>query len=90
MKKAILICALILSLVLCSCNMGVIGAYAFTHVYVETYKTEGRCFDVKMWTDSSSGVEVLTEDGVSMFLSEGTYILVSDNDGCPFCCEVEE
>ena len=87
MKKVILICTLVLCLLLCSCgNMQIIGEYAYHHVFVETYKTEGRCFDVEKWTESeSSGIEVLTEDGFSMFCSEGTYVMVSEKEHCPFC-----
>ena len=92
MKKIILICVLAVFLLLCSCgNMQIIGEYKYTHIYVETYKTKGRCFGVERWTDNESGgIEVLTEDHGSMFLSEGTYILISDKDKCPFCGEVEE
>lgn len=92
MKKIIFICALAVCLMLCSCgNMQVFGEYTYTHVYVETYKTEGRCFDVEKWTESeASGIEILTEDHGSMFLSEGTYILFSEKESCPFCREVKE
>lgn len=91
MIRIILICTLVLCLMLCSCgNMQLIGEYTYSHVYVETYKTDGHCYDVKKWTDSESGIEVLTEENGSMFLSEGTYILVSDKDRCPFCAEEKE
>ena len=36
-----------------------------------------------MWYDNSKGIEVLTSECGSLFLSEGTYIMYSDT--CPLC-----
>lgn len=87
MKKIVcLLISIAIILTLCSCgNWNLIGEYNYTHVYVETYKTEGRCYSIETWTDSESGIEVKTKSNGSMFLSEGTYILFSDADGCPYC-----
>jgi hypothetical protein len=37
------------------------------------------------WYESSTGIEVLTKEAGSMYLSEGTYILLEGDKGCPFC-----
>lgn len=87
MRKILcLLTVIAMIMILCSCgNWDLIGEYTYTHVYVETYKSEGHCYKIKTWTDSSQGIEVLTEENGSMFLSEGTYILFSDADSCPYC-----
>ena len=58
------------------------GNYTFKKVHVDTYHNTG-CFTIKNWHDSTSGIEVDTEEVGSLFLSEGTYIMVEDE--CPFC-----
>ena len=81
----ILIIITAITLTLVSCNMRFVGKYTFEHVYVETYKTEGHCYTVKKWTDSQSGIEVETKEAGTMFISEGNYILISDESKCPYC-----
>lgn len=85
MKKIIAIgMVLILIGALCACaNMSMgIGSFEFNKVHVDTYNYSG-CFTVMKWYDSETGVEVKTKEAGSMFLSEGTYFLISDD--CPFC-----
>ena len=86
MKRVIAIIALVLIMVLCFCGCGNmslgLGNHEFNKVHVDTYHYSG-CLEVKKWYDSENGIEVRTEDGESLFLSEGTYMLVEDE--CPFC-----
>ena len=70
---------------LCGCgNMSMgFGNYEYNKVHVDTFNHYG-CFDVEKWYDNETGgIEVKTKEVGSMFLSEGTYFLVSDD--CPFC-----
>jgi len=92
MKKSFFMFTLTLALLLLltSCNMQIIGDFSYSHIYLETYKTEGQCYDITNWTDSNTGIEVKTKEHGTLFLSEGTYILVGDSDKCPFCSEVKE
>ena len=89
MKKFLIIAmALVLiCLTLTSCgNMSLgIGEYTFTHIHI-TNHTEGHCLEVEKWYDSEGGgIEVKTKDGGAFFVSEGSYILISDKSDCPFC-----
>lgn len=89
MKKFLIIAmALVLiCLTLTSCgNMSLgIGNYTFTHIHITDY-TEGYCLEVEKWYDSEGGgIEVKTKNGGAFFVSEGSYILISDKDDCPFC-----
>lgn len=85
MKKIfITLLAIALCLALTSCgNMSLgPGRYTFEKVHVETYHNTG-CFTVESWHDAETGIEVKTKEVGSMFLSEGTYIMIEDE--CPFC-----
>lgn len=63
------------------------GNYNFEKVHVDTYHFSG-CFTIEKWHENEgSGIEVLTEEAGSMFLSEGTYVLIEGNKECPFCAE---
>lgn len=87
MKKLLAITlVIIMTLSLCACgNMSMgLGTYDFTHIHFSD-SLEGHCVDISKWYDDSTGVEILTVDGGSIFLSEGTYIMFSDSDCCPFC-----
>lgn len=42
-----------------------------------------RCLTVESWHDNTTGIEIKTKECGSMFLSEGTYILLEDT--CLFC-----
>ena len=84
-KKIIWLLAviLILAVVFTGCNVSMgLGNYEYNKVHVDTYHYSG-CLKVDKWYDNSTGIEVKTEDGESLFLSEGTYMLVEDE--CPFC-----
>lgn len=80
--------ALLLGLVplLTSCgnlNIG-LGNYTFNAVHISTY-IKNVDIPIKSWKDDDTGIEVKTEDYGSIFLSEGTYILISDMGKCPIC-----
>ena len=60
------------------------GNYTFTHVHFSD-ATEGYCGTVEKWYDNETGVEATTKEYGSMFLSEGSYIMFSDQDKCPYC-----
>lgn len=87
MKKIIatllIICA---AIGLCACgNMSMgFGTYDFSHVHFSD-NLEGHCASVEVWYDDSTGIEVLTKEHGSIFLSEGTYILFSTAEQCPYC-----
>lgn len=84
MKKIFSILVIvILIFVLCSCNMSMgFGNFEFKKIHIDTYNYSG-CFTVEKWHDNSTGIEVKTKEAGSMYFSEGTYFLISDD--CPFC-----
>lgn len=86
MKKIIVILAiLMLSITLCACgNQSLFGNYTFKHIHFFTY-TDAYCATIDEWTDASTGIEVLTDEYGSMFLSEGSYIMMESSKDCPFC-----
>lgn len=81
----------ILALVMClgllvGCGNMALGMGNFTYkkVHVDTHNYSG-CLTIEKWHDNSAGIEVETEEAGSIFLSEGTYILLEGDEGCPFC-----
>lgn len=87
MKKVIcvILVAILLCVSLCACNMNVgIGNYSFKHVHFAV-GNEGHCADVISWCDNELGCEVKTEQHGSLYLSEGSYIMVESADTCPYC-----
>lgn len=84
--RIIAIIALVIIIAVCFCGCGNmslgLGSYEFNKVHVDTYHYSG-CLEVEKWYDVSTGIEIRTENGESLFLSEGTYMLVEDE--CPFC-----
>ena len=85
-KLTILTLTILMIITMCSCgNMKAFGEFEFEHIYVETYKTEGQCFDMVGWVDTATGVEVEVEDGYTMFVAEGNYIMFTDAEKCHFC-----
>lgn len=89
MKKLFaLLLALLLCLSLAACgNMSLgLGNFEFDKVHITTYDYSG-CVEVDKWYNNETGIEIKTPDG-SLYLSEGSYILVEDN--CPVCDKVEE
>ena len=85
MKKiGIILLILVLGITLSACgNMSMgFGNFEFNKVHIDTYNYSG-CFTIEKWYDNSTGIEVKTKEAGSMYLSEGTYFLISDD--CPFC-----
>ena len=86
MKKilavALLVAMAIITLTGCG-NQGGFGSYTFNRVHIFTHDGHDRCLKVERWYESNTGIEVLTEEYGSLFLSEGTYMLCRDK--CPIC-----
>lgn len=76
-----LIAVMVATFVGCNVSPGM-GSLEFNKIHVDTYHYSG-CLEVDKWYETSTGIEVKTEDGESIFLSEGTYIMIEDE--CPFC-----
>ena len=78
----VLIAVMVVTFVGCgNASLGM-GSYEFNKVHVDTYHYSG-CLEVDKWYEASTGVEIKTKSGESMYLSEGTYIMIEDE--CPFC-----
>lgn len=92
MKKFIITVLLIAVFigVLAGCGNMSFGAGNFTYekIHVDTHNYSG-CFTVEKWHENPTGVEVKTKEVGSMYLSEGTYIMLDGNMGCPFCEAME-
>ena len=58
------------------------GNFEYNKVHVDM-PNGATCLEVEEWFESSSGVEVKTKEVGSIFLSEGTYIMLEG--ACPFC-----
>ena len=87
MKKfVVLIMMLILtlfSLGLGGCNISCSpGNYNYNRVHISVGGKE-LCKEILNWHDNEIGCEVTLKDGNSLYLSEGTYILIKDK--CPIC-----
>ncbi len=93
MKKfiAVVLAVVLMVLALTACgNMSVgLGNYEYNKVHIDTRHYSG-CFTVVKWYDNANGIEVLTKEAGSMYLAEGTYILLSGDEPCPFCGHGEE
>lgn len=83
-KLIILITALTLTLfTLTGCNMSCSpGNYSYNRVHISVGGKE-LCKEILNWHDNEIGCEVTLKDGNSLYLSEGTYILIKDK--CPIC-----
>lgn len=90
MKKIIaIVMVLVLMSTMCACgnkSWG-LGSFEFNKVHVSSYDCKG-CFTIEKWYECETGVEVKTKEAGFMFLSEGTYFLISDD--CPFCNQITE
>lgn len=85
-KFLVLAGAALMALSLSSCgNMGMgAGNYSFDKVHIlDGGATQGHCEKITKWYNDDMGVEIKLESGGSLYLSEGTYILVSGR--CPIC-----
>lgn len=60
------------------------GSYTFKHVHFNDGIT-GVCADVDSWHDNDLGCEVHTDEFGTLYLSEGTYVLIEQAYDCPFC-----
>ncbi len=91
MKKLflLLISLLTCALTLASCGnySAGLGNYTYKKIHIDTHHFSG-CCEVKKWYESESGVEVLTKEYGSIFVSEGAYILIGEK--CPICDTKEE
>ena len=89
MKKIIcLIFVMIMLFSLCACGneSWSVGNYTYKHVHISD-SVDGYCATVKSWHDNEMGIELHTEEFDDIYLSEGTYILFSDANSCPYCGE---
>ena len=86
MKKIILLFCMLMTICLCSCgNMSMgMGSYTFEHVHFSD-AVEGKCATVEKWYDDETGIEVKTKEYGAMYLSEGSYQLISNGQTCPYC-----
>lgn len=89
MKKKIITTFMIIAMLtttLTGCgNMSMgFGNFTYKKIHVDTYH-DSECFTVEKWYENENGVEVLTDEVGSMYLSEGTYIMIEDE--CPLCGE---
>lgn len=88
MKKfiAIALCAVIAIATLTGCGNQSLGFGNFTYekVHIDTYHYSG-CLTVETWYENETGVEMKTKECGSIFLSEGTYIMLGGDKECPFC-----
>lgn len=87
MKKkiiAMIITTAMVTTMLTGCgNMSLgFGNFNYEKIHVDTYHNS-ECFTVVKWYETENGVEVLTGEVGSMYLSEGTYIMIESE--CPFC-----
>ena len=85
MKKIVAMILVLATMIglLTGCNMSMgLGSLTFKKVHIDTYHYSG-CFTIEKWYDSDNGIEVKTEECGSLFLSEGTYILICGD--CPMC-----
>lgn len=84
MKKIIailMICVLMTAMSGCNKSYG-LGTYTFKKVHINTLNYSG-CLELESWYDNDRGIEVKTKEVGSLFLSEGTYILIGEK--CPIC-----
>ena len=87
MRKFIaIVMIMVMTLAMCACgneNWG-FGNYSWKHVHFSD-AVSGHCATISSWHDNTTGIEIHTVEGGSMFLSEGSYILFESGSDCPFC-----
>ena len=93
MKKLIVIFAVVIMLIviftgcgdksmgLGNMSMG-FGNYNFKKIHIDMHNYSG-CLTIEKWYDSTSGIEVKTEEAGYLYLAEGMYVLIENE--CPFC-----
>lgn len=83
MKKPRIMLLAALALPLMGCDM---NADSFHAVHIYGWDKDSRDISVKSWrVYDSAGIKVVTERYGTMFLSEGTYILLRGIGDCPIC-----
>ena len=88
MKRFILLVAVLaiaFGLTGCGSNMSIgFGNYNFRHVHF-TDGVEGKCATVENWHNDDLGIEVKTVECGSLYISEGSYIMIENENKCPYC-----
>ena len=88
MKKIVVVvlCMVAMTVTLVGCgNMSIgLGNFTYEKVHIDTHNYSG-CLTIEKWYDTSTGIEVKTKEFGSMFLSEGCYVLLGGDEGCPLC-----
>ena len=64
------------------------GNFNYKKIHIDTHHYSG-CLTIEKWYENESGIEVKTKEAGSVFVSEGTYMLIDGDKGCPFC-DVED
>ena len=59
------------------------GNFDFKRAHIFTGDGNGVCVEIQKWIDNELGCEIKMTNGSSLYLSEGTYMLVEDY--CPIC-----
>ena len=91
MKKiiSIFLCILLILMLVGCGNMSIgLGSFSFNHIHFYDY-TNSYCAEVEKWHDNTTGIEVKTDEYGTLFLSEGSYILIGNKSDCPFCSTIE-
>ena len=85
MKKIIVSIVIIVTTAIVITGCGNLhGDIKYKKIHVDTHRYSG-CFTIEKWHRVSDGVEVMTQEIGSMYLAEGTYIIMEGNKDCPFC-----
>jgi hypothetical protein len=88
MKKIVCLLLVIVVMMCCLASCGNqslgLGNFTFEHIHFSD-AIGGHCATIEKWYDNSEGIEVKTKEFGSMYLSEGSYILVEDGTHCPYC-----
>jgi hypothetical protein len=90
MKKfiAIILCVVTMTAMFTGCgNMSIgIGNFTYKKIHIDTHHYSG-CLTIEKWYENATGIEVKTKECGSIYLSEGTYILLDGDMDCPLCKE---
>lgn len=87
MRKVIAVMLiLVMALALTACgNQNLLwGNFTYEHVHISD-AIGGHCFNLEQWNEDATGIELKIEGGSTVFLSEGTYMMFSDSNACPYC-----
>lgn len=88
MKKIVCLLLVIVVMMCCLASCGNqslgFGNFTFRHIHFSD-AIGGHCATIEKWYDNEQGIEVKTKEFGSMYLSEGSYILMEDGTHCPYC-----